>query len=304
MSKKEEALKLAREAFENIHHHEWGGESQKQYDARIAAVAAIREALVDESSGTEQPGQWIVPQTAEQISDFIGSDYVWREHKVSDVVPHEDDQYCVTAHDLISAFERLADHIGDANKMAEQPVANQQLTTEQQDLPNLIAGALGVSRGTAYDMMREALAGVQEPEPQRWAAYLEGDERVTCYDTEGEACSEQECEIDNYSEPGDVVEYLVAPMLSAKQVLRTRDAYWFGDRFVEEVNNDLADEMGAEDSPLSIDKEGTEALGKLVMDFLCAHGKTQWWMVDHKREEKRTYVAGSDDEAAQSKGDA
>ena len=28
----------------------------------------------------------------------------------------------------------------------------------QQDLPDLIAGALGVSRGTAYDMMREALA--------------------------------------------------------------------------------------------------------------------------------------------------
>jgi hypothetical protein len=33
---------------------------------------------------------------------------------------------------------------------AEQPA--------QQDIPDLIAGALGVSRGTAYDMMREALA--------------------------------------------------------------------------------------------------------------------------------------------------
>jgi hypothetical protein len=28
----------------------------------------------------------------------------------------------------------------------------------QQDIPDLIAGVLGVSRGTAYDMMREALA--------------------------------------------------------------------------------------------------------------------------------------------------
>ena len=28
----------------------------------------------------------------------------------------------------------------------------------QIDIPNMIAGALGVSRGTAYDMMREALA--------------------------------------------------------------------------------------------------------------------------------------------------
>ena len=34
--------------------------------------------------------------------------------------------------------------------LAEQPA--------QQDLPDVIAGALGVSRGTAYDMMREALA--------------------------------------------------------------------------------------------------------------------------------------------------
>ena len=33
----------------------------------------------------------------------------------------------------------------------------------QQDLPDLIAGALGVSRGTAYDMMREALAEQEEP---------------------------------------------------------------------------------------------------------------------------------------------
>jgi hypothetical protein len=37
----------------------------------------------------------------------------------------------------------------------------------QQDIPDLIAGALGVSRGTAYDMMREALAEqpAESPEP-------------------------------------------------------------------------------------------------------------------------------------------
>ncbi len=37
----------------------------------------------------------------------------------------------------------------------------------KQDIPDLIAGTLGVSRGTAYDLMREALAEqpapVQEP---------------------------------------------------------------------------------------------------------------------------------------------
>ncbi len=38
------------------------------------------------------------------------------------------------------------------------------------DLPDLIAGATGVSRGTAYDMMRECLAEVDGPadEPVAW----------------------------------------------------------------------------------------------------------------------------------------
>ena len=36
------------------------------------------------------------------------------------------------------------------------------------DIPDLIAGALGVSRGTAYDMMREALAEAPPPDPCCW----------------------------------------------------------------------------------------------------------------------------------------
>ena len=35
-------------------------------------------------------------------------------------------------------------------------------TVAKQDIPDLIAGALGVSRGTAYDLMREALQEVQQ----------------------------------------------------------------------------------------------------------------------------------------------
>ena len=72
MSKHTEALKLA------LHHIEAGAHNRR-YIRHV-----IREALAEESSGTEQPAQ--------------------------------------------------------------------------QDLPDLIAGALGVSRGTAYDLMREALA--------------------------------------------------------------------------------------------------------------------------------------------------
>ena len=48
-------------------------------------------------------------------------------------------------------------HRTDGPCLAEQPA-------QQQDIPDLIAGALGVSRGTAYDMMREALAQQQSAE--------------------------------------------------------------------------------------------------------------------------------------------
>ena len=37
----------------------------------------------------------------------------------------------------------------------------------QQDIPDLIAGALGVSRGTAYGMMREALVWAQQQQQQQ-----------------------------------------------------------------------------------------------------------------------------------------
>ena len=54
--------------------------------------------------------------------------------------------------------------------------------TVPQDIPDLIAGALGVSRGTAYDMMREALA--EQPAP---VAKLHEQEPVAkvCHDLDG-----------------------------------------------------------------------------------------------------------------------
>ena len=57
------------------------------------------------------------------------------------------------------------DKIGCVNHDCDQCKA-------QQDIPDLIAGALGVSRGTAYDMMREALAEqTAQQEPVKWSGY-------------------------------------------------------------------------------------------------------------------------------------
>lgn len=142
-------------------------------------------------------------------------------------------------------------------------------------------------------------------EQERWAAYMDGDERITCYDTEGEACGERECEIDGDYEPGTEVEYLVAPMISAKESLRRENAQWLGERIHEDIDCRLSDDMCAEDEVLSLDKDDLTDLGNMVIEFLCARGKTRWWTVDHTREQKRTYVAGSNDKAThKSKGDA
>ena len=58
----------------------------------------------------------------------------------------------------------------DGEKLMAEPIdpaAVYKEPAQQQDIPDLIAGALGVSRGTAYDMMREALAEqpAQQQEP-------------------------------------------------------------------------------------------------------------------------------------------
>jgi DNA-directed RNA polymerase subunit RPC12/RpoP len=143
-------------------------------------------------------------------------------------------------------------------------------------------------------------------EPERWAAYMDGDERVTCYDTEAEACGERECDIDGDYEPGTEVEYLVAPMINAKELLRRERAWRIGEQIHEQIENDLAEDFAdADEEVLSLNKEDYADLGKLVIDFMCERGKTAWWTVDSKREQKRIYIAGSNDEAAHGiKGEA
>ena len=144
----------------------------------------------------------------------------------------------------------------------------------------------------------KAAHGTQQIEQERWTAYMDSDERVNCYDSESEACGERECEIDNEYGPGTEVEYLFAPMISAKELLRRRNAHWIGERIYEDIECELVEDMGAEDEVLSLDKNDYIDLGNLVIEFLCNRGKTMWWTVDYKRIQKRTYVAGSNDEAA------
>ncbi len=86
---------------------------------------------IDDVAEKQDPVAW--PSTPDQISDFIGGSYVWREHKTSDVEPHEDDKYCLTAHDLLEAFSNWID-------TQPQPKRDP-LTDEQKDIINFLLGA-------------------------------------------------------------------------------------------------------------------------------------------------------------------
>lgn len=68
-----------------------------------------------------------------------------------------------------------------------------------------------------------------------------------------------------------------------------------GSRVFEDLNEQLSDEMGAEEHPLSMTREKQVELGKLIADFLSEHATHGWYTVDPKTEQKRTYIAGSND---------
>ena len=138
------------------------------------------------------------------------------------------------------------------------------------------------------------------PEPKHWCYYIgDGDERVTLYQSEDEAHGEAEAEIDasDWCEPGDVVGYTVAPMLSALDVLRTQGAERIGEHIAEMIDEWVADDMACEEPPLDLPKELRAKLGQLVVDFFTANATSQWWTVDTKRKTLHTYVAGSNDDA-------
>lgn len=139
-----EALKMALEALEFI--RRWG-EPEEGVLKRDEAITAIREAL------TEQP-RLLSAAPCDQCG-YNGPGYY-----------QPDTHQCAAKHhkalaDESSGTEQLGNHYDDVRESMRQAFEQ---SAQQQDLPDLIAGALGVSRGTAYDMMREALAQQQSAE--------------------------------------------------------------------------------------------------------------------------------------------
>lgn len=138
------------------------------------------------------------------------------------------------------------------------------------------------------------------PETPKWCFYIgDPDEFVTLYESEDEARGAAEFEIDcaDWCERGDVVEYTVAPMLSALDVLRTQRAERIGAHIAEMIDEWVADDMASEEPPLDLPKALHAALGQLVVDFFVSNATSQWWTTDTKRKTLHTYVAGSNDDS-------
>ena len=132
-------------------------------------------------------------------------------------------------------------------------------------------------------------------QPKKWSAYFDGDERVSISETEGEAIGEMECQIDRDFETGEQVEYRVAQMVNGLELLQRQRAQSIGENIIEQIENDLTDEMGSEESPLSFADGDAKLLGEMVVTFIAANATPQWWTVDAKTEQTRTYIAGSND---------
>jgi hypothetical protein len=141
---------------------------------------------------------------------------------------------------------------------------------------------------------------MNEPETPKWCFYIgEPEELVTLYESEDEARGAAEFEIDcaDWCEPGDVVEYTVAPMLSALDVLRTQGAERIGEHIAEMIDEWVADDMASEEPPLDLPKALHAKLGQLVVDFFVSNAVSQWWTTDTKRKTAHIYVSGANDDS-------
>jgi hypothetical protein len=133
---------------------------------------------------------------------------------------------------------------------------------------------------------------------QYWTAWIgEGDETCALHTSEAGAIGAVIDEINANYEPGEYeVDYTVAPMLSAHDVLRGMNHESMGQRIFQWVEEWLNDEMLPENPPLKVkDRHVHMALGRAIAHIICEHTEPEWWTVDTKNERKETYVAGSND---------
>ena len=145
---------------------------------------------------------------------------------------------------------------------------------------------------------RSAEEAVAEQAHQtRWAWWFEDDETCHIEATESDCHGEAHASIDSDTEPGIECEYLIARTAHPLDAIAHDKLAFSLGRFIhDDIEERCADETGAEVESLSITDDEKAELGQLVLGFLRARAKVQWWGIDKKTETRHTYVAGSDDE--------
>lgn len=117
------------------------------------AITALRRAL-------EQPVQDNTYGYAKSLAEAI-----FKQHFASDEHYASGRVVWGVNDTVIGILTQIDNMVADMVRRPEQPA--------QQDIPDLIAGALGVSRGTAYDLMREALGEPEQPAQQEPVARMD-----------------------------------------------------------------------------------------------------------------------------------
>lgn len=131
---------------------------------------------------------------------------------------------------------------------------------------------------------------------ERWGAYLDRDSDVTLHDSRSDAEGAILDFIDSDTEPGEEVEYFVAPFTSAKEYLQRKSPDAVGEAVMDQINCMLSDDTYADGPSVALSELDTVELGRVVLKFLIQRAESRWWTADTQREERHTYIAGSDDE--------
>lgn len=180
----------------------------------------------------------------------------------------------------------------DAYRALVQDLLHNQDHPEGPARPIDLAAALGKFSGPPA-------AAAPDTQPTKWAWWLEGDDRSHIEATESDCHGAAHDSIDSDTEPGIECEYFIARTTHPLDTIAHDNlAHWLGEFIHEDIDLRCSDETGAEEESLSITKEDKAELGQLVLNFLRARAKVQWFGIDKKTKARHMYVAGSDDEEA------
>ena len=131
----------------------------------------------------------------------------------------------------------------------------------------------------------------QQPPHGYLYALSEDAEQWAWADTEGEAHGEAQSQIDDDSDKGDEHCYFIGTAAHPLDMIGDKCALWIGERVLEDLECQCADEIGSDDAILELTSEQLSELGNIVLAYIRENAHVNTWGV--KDPQKHTYIAGS-----------